>query len=321
MTTDLATGHRPHDIRGLSERDREAAQAVADGIRDAKAENTRRSYASAWRRFQEWAEAGGHAVLPATPQAVALYLGHMAATGRSIASVQQARSAISHFHAAAGVLKGDNPARHPVVAEAIRGWRNRAPAPRQADALTSDALARVREVLRLPRRGRGGRMESAETANKRAALDLAIIGVLADGGLRRSEAAALTWGDVELWDDGTGRITVQKGKNQVEPATVAVTAATARALREILPKDSDPAAPVFGLTGEALANRVRAAARAAGLGDGFTGHSGRIGMARRMVAAGAPNAAVQRQGRWKNGNMVARYTRGESAGEALKWLT
>ena len=78
---------------------------------------------------------------------------------------------------------------------------------------------------------------------------------------------------------------------------------------------------MFGLTGEALANRVRAAARAAGLGDGFTGHSGRIGMARRMVAAGAPNAAVQRQGRWKHGDMVARYTRGEAAGEALKWLT
>ena len=42
------------------------------------------------------------------------------------------------------------------------------------------------------------------------------------------------------------------------------------------------------MTGEALANRVRAAAKAAGLGDGFSGHSGRIGMARRMVAAGAP---------------------------------
>ena len=152
-------------------------------------------------------------------------------------------------------------------------------------------------------------------------MDLAIIGVLADGGLRRSEAAALTWGDVELWADGTGRLTVQKGKNQVEPATVAVTAATARALREIWTDDANPSAPVFGLTGEALANRVRAAAKAAGLGDGFTGHSGRIGMARRMVAAGAPNAAVQRQGRWKHGDMVVRYTRGESAGEALKWLT
>ena len=41
-------------------------------------------------------------------------------------------------------------------------------------------------------------------------------------------------------------------------------------------------------------------------------------MARRMVAAGAPNAAVQRQGRWKHGDMVTWYTRGESAGEALK---
>ena len=164
-------------------------------------------------------------------------------------------------------------------------------------------------------------MESADTAQRRAALDLAIIGVLADGGLRRSEAAALTWGDVELWADGTGRLTVQKGKNQPEPQTVAVTEATARALREVQPSDADPVAPVFGLTGEALANRVRAAARAAGLGDGFSGHSGRIGMARRMVAAGAPNAAVQRQGRWKHGDMVARYTRGETAGEALKWLT
>ena len=206
------------------------------------------------------------------------------------------------------------------AAEAVKGWRNRAPAPRQADALTSDALARVREVLRLPRRGRGGRLEAPETAHRRAALDLAIIGVLADGGLRRCGAAALTWGDVELWDDGTGRITVQKGKNQVEPPTVAVTTATARALGEIRPADADPAVPVFGLTGEALANRVRAAVGAAGLGDGFSGHSARIGMARQMVAAGAPNAAVQPQGRWKNEVMVARYTRGEAASEALKRL-
>ena len=96
---------------------------------------------------------------------------------------------------------------------------------------------------------------------------------------------------------------------------------TARALRGIQPDGADPATPVFGLTGETLANRVRAAARAAGLGDGFSGHSGRIGMARRMVAAGASTAAVQHQGRWKHGDMVTRYTQGEAAGEALKWLT
>ena len=116
---------------------------------------------------------------------------------------------------------------------------------------------------------------------------------------------ALWWNTLHHFEATTGRITIEKGKNQIEPLTVAVTETTARALREttaralreIQPNDADPTAPVFGLTGEALACRIRASARAAGLGDGFSGHSGRIGMARRMVAAGAPNAAVQRQGR------------------------
>ena len=105
---------------------------------------------------------------------------------------------------------------------------------------------------------------------------------------------------------------------------MAVTETTARALRELQPDEAGhpvSETPVFGLTAETLASRVRAAARAAGLGEDFSGHSGRIGMARRMVAAGAPNATVQHQGRWKHGDMVARYTRGEAAGEALKWLT
>ena len=41
-------------------------------------------------------------------------------------------------------------------------------------------------------------------------------------------------------------------------------------------------------------DRGAAEAVAAGLGDRSSGHSGRIGMARRMVAAGAPNPTVQR---------------------------
>ena len=74
---------------------------------------------------------------------------------------------------------------------------------------------------------------------------------------------------------------------------MALTEATARAVRGIQPDGADPAAPIFGLTGETLANRIRAAARAVGLGDGFSGHSGRIGMAaadggRRSADYGGP---------------------------------
>ena len=81
MSTKLATAVQLHHSLELSGSDREAAQAVAAGIRDAKADSTRRTYASAWQQFQTWAYAGGHQALPATPQKVALYLGHLAANG------------------------------------------------------------------------------------------------------------------------------------------------------------------------------------------------------------------------------------------------
>ena len=80
---------------------------------------------------------------------------------------------------------------------------------------------------------------------------------------------------------------------------------------------------VFGLSGSQIARRVKAVARAAGLPDweNFSGHSGRVGMARRMAQNGAPTHEIERQGRWKQGGgMVGRYTRGESAGSALRYL-
>ena len=95
-------------------------------------------------------------IIARSPQTVALYLGRLAADGKAMATIAQARAAISHAHAAEGTAKGDNPARHPVVAEVVKGWRNQAPAPKQASALTAEALARIRETARLPRRGRGG---------------------------------------------------------------------------------------------------------------------------------------------------------------------
>ena len=183
----LATIGQLRESLELSARDEEAAQSVAAGLRDAKAANTRRVYAFAWHEFNVWALANGRQSLPAEPQTVALYLGRLAADGKAMATIALARAAISHAHVAEGTAKGDNPARHPVVAEVVKGWRNQAPAPKQADALTAEALARIRETARLPRRGRGGRMETPAAARARAAVDLAIIGVLAGGGARKPQ--------------------------------------------------------------------------------------------------------------------------------------
>ena len=78
--------------------------------------------------------------------------------------------------------------------------------------------------------------------------------------------------------------------------------------------------PVFGLSMSQISRRVNSMARAAGLGEGYSGHSGRVGLAIRMTRRGAPLQAVQTHGRWKSPSMPARYTRSEKALEALEWL-
>ena len=185
-------------------------------------------------------------------------------------------------------------------------------------------LAVIRLTSVQPRR-RGRGVEPPAQAAERAKFDVAPVAVLSDAGLRRSEAAALTWDDVQRWDDGSGRITVIRSKTDVEAAgaVVAITPAAMRALDAIRPVGVGGAVKVFGLSESQIARRVKAIAKAAGLPDWelFSGHSGRVGMARRMAQNGAPTHEIERQGRWKQGGgMVGRYTRGESAGSALRYL-
>ena len=158
-----------------------------------------------------------------------------------------------------------------------------------------------------------------------ARYEVAPIAILSDANLRRSEATGLTWGDVQRWDDGSGRITVIRSKTDVEAqgAVVAITPVAMKALDAIRPSGVGGGEKVFGLSESQIARRVKAIARAAGLADWeyFSGHSGRVGMARRMAQNGAPTHEIERQGRWKEGGgMVGRYTRGESAGSALRYL-
>ena len=108
----------------------------------------------------------------------------------------------------------------------------------------------------------------------------------------RSEATALTWGDVQRWDDGSGRITVIRSKTDAEAqgAVVAITPAAMAALDAIRPVRVGGAVKVFGLSESQIARRVKVIAKASGLADWelFSGHSGRVGMARRMAQNGAP---------------------------------
>ena len=187
---------------------------------------------------------------------------------------------------------------------------------RQAPGLTRDRLAAIRAVACLPRRGRGGRLETPEYARRRGLVDIALASVMRDGLLRRGEAAAAIWSDVTWEPDGSGRLLVRRSKTDPEGigTVLFLSRQSVEDLRAIRPVDSTGDDPVFGLSSQQIHHRLRAAARAAGLGDEFSGHSARVGMAQDLAGSGIELPALMTAGRWSSPTMPARYTRAQLAG-------
>ena len=277
MSTAASTQIVPHQPASLPAL-RAADRGVADALESVLSDNTQRVYGTQWRLFNDWCADVGLRSLPAEPLTVARYLAARAGSGASIATIRLATSAIAKAHEWA---KLESPCRDPGVRASLKGWGRRLAKPqRQSGALTADVLAVIRLTAVQPRkRGRG--IETPAQAAERGKFDLALVAVLSDGGLRRSEAAVLNWGDVQRWDDGSGRITVIRSKTDVEAqgAVVAITPAAMQALDAIRPVGVGGEVKVFGLSESQIARRVKAIARAAGLADWefFSGHSGRAG--------------------------------------------
>ena len=69
---------------------------------------------------------------------------------------------------------------------------------------------------------------------------------------------------------------------------------------------------VFSLRPNSIARRIKEAARTAGLGEGYSGHSPRVGMARDLARAGTELPRLMTAGRWHSPRMPALYTRNET---------
>ena len=289
---------------------------IFDAARASHNASTRRNYHAAWRRFQAWADREGLSTMPPAPETVAAYLAWRADEGLSPASLRMDRAAIRYHHTEAGQA---NPADSEGVRRVLRGltrqaWDGRTP--RQAAALTEEGLAAIRATAQLPRTGPRGRTERAGTARRRGQVDIALVSVMRDAMLRRSEAAGLTRADVEFRRDGSARVTVRrsKGDQHATGATLYIGRAAAADLQAIHRPDASREARIFGLrSGRAVSNRIALAAKGAGLIGRFSGHSPRVGMARDLVASGEGLAAVQVAGRWTSAQMPAHYARGELA--------
>lgn len=259
--------------------------------------HTRETYARYWGAFSKHCAGKGLESLPADGLTVAEYIDERAASDR-LSTIKARVCAIRKEH----VLNGhDDPTKTDHARRALAdAARSLGEAQSQAVGLTAEMLRRMR----------------ARISSERDRVNYALAYVMRDGLLRRAEAAALTWGDIDEWTDGSGRLHVRRSKTDQTGRghTRYLSCAAMDALRAVRPLAYADDQRVFPFSGRTVARRLNEVGRSAGCDRPLSGHSCRVGMAQDLAASGADAVAIAQAGGWSSTTQVLGYTRMQQAG-------
>ena len=292
-----------------------------ENLSAARSRGTSALYAAAWRTFERAAADAAVSPLPAPAEFVAEYLSGIGAV-RTPSTLRVHAAAIAARHRDLGM---QSPTEASCVRRALAGHAHRKTRDQgQAAPIDASAFERITETAMHPRRTRGGRTESALEAEHRALVDVCLIGTMRDAMLRRSEAAALTWADFALTEDGSGTVRIRRSKtDQASEGTVRYVSPEVveclDAMRTLhRPDDADR---IFALSPSQICRRIASAAVAAGLVGAFSGHSPRVGMAVDLARAGFGMPMILEAGRWRSERTAMRYVEGVVAnrGAVAQW--
>ena len=232
------------------------------------------TYAYQWRMFDQWCRDSGRQSLPASPPDVSAYIEARLSAGASPSTVRVIAFAIARVHLDAG---HPNPCAGKIEQKIAGMNENQGTVPQRSLPLDLDAYIAIRETAHQPRPSRGGHLESEDTARERGTFDVAAIGLMRDARLRVMEATQLRWPDLEHAPDGTGRIAIRDADGLSEPDYRFVSDDTMSLLAETR-GDAGDDERIITLQPRQLTTRIGAAARQAGLGEGYSAESPRLGM-------------------------------------------
>ena len=291
--------------------------------------NTRRAYDQAWRRFEVWTEvpwpwscpAGDVGAGSRVPGGAGRGGDRVDTTGEgpAVATLRLTKSALAAVHRSTG---HQDPTDNEGVKRVMAGIARANGRPqRQAKPLTETALAAVKATAKLPRKHQGrARRERAPGMPSAAAgwtsLCCQCCEMVCSGARRPRSFGGATWSSRRTalpccTSAGPRRIRRQRAWSCTSARR------PPRPCRRSCPRIQPswtPPARVFELSASQIGRRIDAAAKAAGLGEGFTGHSGRVGMAQDLAASGVELPELMTAGRWKSSRMPARYTERQTAG-------
>jgi len=299
----LAT--RPPQGLSLAHLSEHTARYVEAGLQGAP--NTAKAYAGDWKRFGAWCAAHGLEPLPASVEALAGFVTHLAETGKKVATIQRHCAAVSKAHALRGIDSPTDDKKFKVLLEGIarlKGIRQK-----QAPAFSLALFKRTVKAI---------------NARTLAGLRDRVILLLGfTGAFRRSELAALNVGDLAFSDEGLIVNLAKSKTNQYGAAeekaifySPDVQLCPIRTLQAWLQRLDRTAGPVFvsfrkgeRLTERRLSDKHVNLIVQRYLGAKYTAHSLRASFVTVAKLAGADDSEVMNQTKHKTSEMIRRYTR------------
>ena len=290
----------------------QAADRVRAYLRNTRAPATYRAYASDWRDFKGWCEHCLRSALPAQPDSVMLYLGHLGGAGKQMSTITRKLAAIAQVHRLAGF---ESPTEHRGVREVTAGMR------RTHGVASHGKEALLTEDLRAIMRSFGSSLRDVR--------DRALLLIGFAGAFRRSELVALEVSDLRFVADGLV-CEIQRSKSDQEgqgreiaiPVGSRTETCPVAALRTWLAQSEIQSGPLFrsisrhchlgakALTPTAVALVIKQRVVAAGLDPAlYAGHSLRAGFATSAALGGAPEWAIMKQTGHRSRATLDRYVR------------
>ena len=289
--------------------------------------NTNRVYTFHWDKFKAYCESMQSVPLPADGAVVAMYINGLVRAEKSVSYINQAVAAIRHFHELVGMAvqmkdrdeKIEDPTRSIFVRRVLAGARRTlgtAPKHKKAAATTEVIKALI------------GSLDRSTLQGKR---DAAVILLGFFGAFRRSELAALDVADLEFVHTEAGRIaflvSVRHSKTDQEGAGMT---------KGIFPAQTTDLDPVWAvldymhaagiesgaifrrirrgghiqpqrLTGESVADIVKAAAKKANVVLDLGAHSLRSGFITSALDSGASERSIMNQSGHKSVTVMRSY--------------
>ena len=282
------------DLKGLEDE-------TLKNLRNSKAQNTLRAYASDFRHFKNFCIDNNIKYLPSDPRIISLYLTKLAKTSK-FSTLKRRIASISVIHKMKGHYLDT---KHPIIIENLLGIKrvNGSNQKAKKPILIND-LKLIINVI-----------DETKQVNKRKIRDKAIILVGFSGGFRRSELVNIEYEDIEFVNEGV-KIIIKRSKTDQsgEGMTKAIPYFANKSfcpvisLKNWIDNSEAKSGKIFDISDKSVALIIKKYASLSGLDPNkYGGHSLRSGFATSTAESGAEERNIMAMTGHKTTQMVRRY--------------